>query len=92
MGAEKISGLPCCKKSTATNRNERRIIVPLLEEFENSYEEKPTDPAKKILFAVLNDLFGRKGFDNEWDTIDAEIREELLTKNLGIVKKNLPRS
>jgi hypothetical protein len=63
--------------------------MPLLEEFENSYQSKPTDPAKKILFAVLNDLFGRRGFDNEWDAIDKDIKEELLEENLRIVQQNL---
>ena len=63
--------------------------MPLLDEFWNRYQEIPTDPAKKILFAVLNDLFGRKGFDNAWDDIDSEIREKLLAENLEIVRKNL---
>jgi len=62
----------------------------LLEEFQNYNEVKPTDPAKKILFAVLDDLFGRKGLGNEWDGIDDEIREELLADNLELVRKNLP--
>lgn len=64
--------------------------MSLLEEYQNRYQEEPTDPAKKILFAVLNDLFGRHGLDNEWDAIDDEIREELLAENLEIVKNNLP--
>ena len=64
--------------------------MALLEKFNNRYQKKPTDPAEKILFGVLGDLLGRKGFDNEWDGIDDEIKEELLTENLEIVKKNLP--
>ena len=64
--------------------------MTLLEEFQNRYDTKPTEPAKKILFGILNDLTGRKGFDNEWDGIDDEIKEELLAENLEIVKKNLP--
>jgi len=63
--------------------------MALLEEFENRYQEKPTDPAKKILFGVLDDLFGRRGFDNAWDVIDSAIKEELLDENLQIVRKNL---
>ncbi|MBP9727768.1 MAG: hypothetical protein KBD27_00155 [Candidatus Moranbacteria bacterium] len=58
---------------------------PLVDEFLNRHEKKPTEPAKKILFAVLDDLFGRKGLDNAWDDIDDEIREELLETNLEIV-------
>lgn len=38
--------------------------MPLLEEFWNRHEVEPTDPAKKILFAVLDNLLDRKGFDN----------------------------
>ena len=64
--------------------------MPLLDEFQNRYQTKPTEPAKKILFGVLGDLLGRKGFDNEWDGIDDETKEELLTENLEIVQKNLP--
>ena len=65
--------------------------MPLLEEFQMRYEtQPPTDPAKKILFAVLNDLFGRSGLDNEWGAIDDETREELLATNLELVRQNLP--
>ena len=61
----------------------------LLEEFRSRYEKKPTDPAKKVLFAILNDLFGRKGLDNAWDDIDDDVKEELLNSNLDLVRKNL---
>ena len=64
--------------------------MSLLEEFRNSIQKKPTDPAKKILFAVLGDLFDRSGLDNEWYAIDDDIREEILATNLKIVEKNLP--
>ncbi len=64
--------------------------MALLEEFQNYYKEKPTEPAKKILFAVLNDIFDRRGLRQEWDGIDDDIREELLAENLKIVTKNLP--
>ena len=79
-------GVECSKKY------ERRTAMEesLLKEFQKYYEVKPTDPAKKILFAVLDDLFGRKGLDNEWDGIDDDVREELLATNLELVKKNLP--
>jgi len=62
----------------------------LLEEFQNSRTTAPTDPAKKILFAVLNDLFGRSGLDHQWDAIDDDVRQELLEENLEIVRRNLP--
>ena len=64
--------------------------MTLLEQFQNRHQEKPTSAAEKILFAVLGDLLGRKGFDDVWDDIDREIKEELLAENLEIVKKNLP--
>ena len=64
--------------------------MALLDEFQNRYDVKPTDPAKKILFAVLNDLFGRRGLDNGWDAIDDDVREELLSTNLELVQRNLP--
>jgi hypothetical protein len=63
--------------------------MALLEEFYDYYKEKPTDPAKKILFAVLNDLFDRRGLRQEWDGFDEDIKEELLETNLKIVAKNL---
>jgi len=56
---------------------------------EKYYEAKPTDPAKKILFAVLDDLFGRRGLDNAWDDIDDDVKEEILASNLEIVRKNI---
>ncbi len=64
--------------------------MSLLEEFQNRREQRPTEPAKKILFAILDDLFGRKGFDDEWDNIDRDIQEEILEENLEIVQANLP--
>ncbi len=65
--------------------------MTLLEEFQGRREQKPVEPAKKILFAVLGDLLGRSGFDNQWDAIDDDdIKEELLEENLAIVKRNLP--
>ena len=66
--------------------------MSLLEEFLNHRQEKPTEPAKKILFAVLNDLFGRGGLDGAWDAIDEETQEEILATNLEKVRKNLPQS
>ncbi len=64
--------------------------MSLLEEFHNRYKHGPTEPAKKILFAVLGDLFGRKGLNKEWDGIDEETQEELLETNLEIIQRHLP--
>lgn len=63
--------------------------MTLLDEFRCRYETQPTEPAKRILFAVMDDVLGRKGFDNEWDGIDKEIREEILATNLENVRRNL---
>lgn len=57
--------------------------MPLLDEYQNRFRVSPTDPAKKILFAVMNDLLGRGGFDNIWDGCDDETREEILQSNLA---------
>lgn len=64
--------------------------MTLLKEFENRYAQKPSEPAKIILFGILDDLTGRRGIDNEWVAIDDDIKEELLETNLEIVTKNLP--
>ncbi len=66
--------------------------MSLLEEFGNRYTEKPTEPAKVILFGIIDDLTGRSGFGNEWDAIDPDIKEELLETNLKIVTENLPQN
>ncbi len=64
--------------------------MTLVQEFVRRRLEAPTDPDKKVLFAVLGNLFGRSGFDGEWDGIDQETREEILETNLEIVRANLP--
>lgn len=64
----------------------------LSEEYSNyRLNSKLKDPAKRILFAVLKDLFDRRGFRQVWDEVaqDEEVAEELLATNLKIVKKNL---
>ncbi|MFZ1075508.1 MAG: hypothetical protein WAN50_03990 [Minisyncoccia bacterium] len=67
-----------------------QVSESLLEQFERRYDKAPTDPAKRILFGIFNDLNGRAGFDNEWGGIDHETQEEILATNLEIVRKNLP--
>lgn len=64
--------------------------TPLLAEFDNYPEVAPTDPAKKILFAVLFDLFNRSGLDHQWTGIRDDDKEELLNTNLRIVRLNMP--
>ncbi|AKM77864.1 MAG: hypothetical protein UX49_C0049G0002 [Candidatus Wolfebacteria bacterium GW2011_GWC2_46_275] len=69
--------------------HEEDFMTTLLEEFQERYTTKPTEPAKKILFAILGDLTGRRGLDNAWDDIDDDVKEELLESNLEVVKKNM---
>lgn len=33
--------------------------------------------AQRVVTAVLDELRGRKGFDNWWDDLDEDIREEI---------------
>lgn len=63
--------------------------MSLLDEYSRRHINKPSDPAKRILFAILNDLSGRSGIDNAFDNIDEETMEELLKTNLEIVRQNL---
>ena len=64
--------------------------MTLLEEYYKSRDNEPTDPAKKILFAVMHDLLGRRGFRQEWDGFDDEIKEEILDTNINTVRFNIP--
>ena len=66
-------------------------MYPLLEEFYEYYQKKPEDPAKMILFGVLKNLFGRRGFDDGWDASNKDTKEEILRTNLEIVKKLMPQ-
>lgn len=64
----------------------------LLEQFLGRYGNPPEDTAKKILFTVLADLFGRRGLDAEWDQCDDEIKEEILETNLAKIHAILPQA
>ncbi|MBU2635388.1 hypothetical protein KJ841_02870 [Patescibacteria group bacterium] len=69
---------------------ERRInSMSLVKEYYESFENPPQDKAKRILFAVFNDLDGRKGLLNEWGMLDDDIQEEILETNLEIIRQNL---
>ena len=63
--------------------------MPLLDEYYNRHDNPPQDPAKKILFAVINDLTGRSGFDGCWDGMRKEDQEELLNTNLRKIQKQM---
>jgi hypothetical protein len=63
--------------------------MPLLDEYSDRYDKSPEDPAKKILFAVVNDLTGRSGFDGIWDGMQKDDQEELLNTNLRKIQKQM---
>lgn len=60
----------------------------LLERYHDGFEERlergdkrlpaSKDWAEEIVFAIMDDITGRKGFDNEWSDIDTDIQEEIL--------------
>lgn len=63
--------------------------MSLLDEYYDRYKNPSDDVSKRILFAVVDDITGRKGFD--WDEIigDNEIKEELLETNLEKIRQHL---
>ncbi len=65
--------------------------MPLLEEYRNRRENPPTEIAKRILFALMNDILGRKGYDDVWDDTDGADKEELLQTNLAEIQSILSK-
>jgi hypothetical protein len=61
----------------------------LLNEFLDSHSTPPQDLAKRILFAIFDDLTDRRGIRHEWDNCDKEIQNEILEENLARIKKEL---
>jgi hypothetical protein len=63
--------------------------MSLLDEYYTRRENPPDDVAKRILFDVVDDIIGRRGFD--WDEIidDPEIKEDLLRTNLEKIRRYL---
>ena len=51
--------------------------------------DKSKTLAEKIVAAILEDQNGRSGFDNNWDSIDEEIREECVSEWIEIVQKEI---
>ncbi len=66
--------------------------MSLLEEYYDRFENPPTDTVKKILFAFIGDLSGRKGFDHWWDHLDETVQLEILEENFKTIRENLPNS
>ena len=69
---------------------ERKVnLMSLVDEYYKRLENPPQDKAKRILFGVCNDLFDRKGLEQEWSDFDGDIQEEILETNLGIIRQHL---
>jgi hypothetical protein len=51
-----------------------------------------TTIAKRILFEIVDDFTDRRGLRQEWETIDDDIKEEILGAWLEIIEKNLELS
>lgn len=63
--------------------------MSLLNEYYDRDKKKPTDPAKRILFAVMYNIGDRRGL--HWDDFDEDVQEEILATNLEIIHKLLPK-
>ena len=61
----------------------------LLEEYEKFPEKRPTDPAKRILYEVLHNVFRSVGLSSQWSNTDDSAKERLLRTNLEIVEAHL---
>lgn len=61
------------KSKVATGQLEKVTLLPLVE---------------KTLFEILNDFTGRRGLRHEWNRIDDDIKEEVLSEWLKIIEVN----
>jgi hypothetical protein len=48
--------------------------------------DEPPPREKKILFDIVRDFTDRRGLRQEWEQIDDDIQEEILSTWLGIIK------
>ncbi|MHC4196170.1 MAG: hypothetical protein ACYSQZ_09610 [Planctomycetota bacterium] len=62
--------------------------MKLLEEYyETSKKTLNTKPvSKQILFEIIDDLTDRRGLRQEWDQIDDDIQNEILSDWLKIIE------
>ena len=63
--------------------------MSLLNEYYDRDKRKPTDLAKRILFAVLYNIGDRRGL--HFRDFDEDIQEEIFTTNLKIIRNLLPK-
>jgi len=58
--------------------------MSLLEEYNRDVVQDESI-SKDIVFAIINGLLGRKGFDNIWDEVLSEDKEEILSESVEYV-------
>ena len=63
--------------------------MSIREEYYGRFQNPPKDKAKKILFAIFEDILDRRGFSGAWDETDEETQNEILATNLATIQKNL---
>lgn len=62
--------------------------MSLVDEYYDRSNNPPKEPAKKILFDVIDNIRDRRDCDFFGD-LDDEIQEEFLQTNLEIIRKHL---
>lgn len=63
--------------------------MTLLDEYYDYREGAIASKEKQIVFSIITDMSDRSGLGNEWDSIDDDIKEEIIEKWLNIVNNKL---
>ncbi len=61
----------------------------LLDEYEERYSNPSPDVAKRILFSLMDNILGRSGYVNVWDSTQSKDKEKLLQTNLEMIRSNM---
>lgn len=51
--------------------------------------DNPNTLAEKIVNAILEDQNGRGGFDDNWDSVDEDVKQECVSEWVKIVQKEI---
>ena len=78
--------------STSKETQLTKPQTPLLDKFKEYPRTPSDDPAVNALFAVMDNLHGRKNIKWALKNIDNDVMEELLQTNLGHIKKIVSQS
>lgn len=62
--------------------------MTLLEKYERYYEDKDVFSDERIVFEILKDLTDRRSFRQAFDSIDDDIKEEIIKTWIDIVNDN----